>query len=118
MRTYIIGLMAVLGMSMAHSQTFENPLPVNEGENVWSCDASTTVYYKYSAPADQLVRIEGKAVNMVYEGDNTIPVYCTYSPNTTTFAVMEGADYSFSLNSGGATSVTFTASMEARVPLN
>ncbi len=114
MRTYIIGLMAVLGMSMAHSQTFENPLPVNEGENVWSCDASTTVYYKYSAPADQLVRIEGKAVNMVYEGDNTIPVYCTYSPNTTTFAVMEGADYSFSLNSGGATSVTFTASMEAR----
>lgn len=94
----------------ASAQTADSPSPITPGENSWDGNIYTSVYFSYTAEADELVTLDGVQIQDVKCDGTAIPVYSAYDPEITIFQTRKGSTYLLNIFTV-TTSINFTAEM-------
>lgn len=106
-----LALMAlVTAPLLATAQTQDNPQTLVPGQNSWTGDSWSTVYFKYTPQEDVLVTLDGISSATITRGDTEISRYATSTPAQVVFMAKKATEYvlsSFSM----ASSLSFTATM-------
>lgn len=107
-----IALLALSAVPMlAAAQTQDNPQVLVEGQNSWTGESWSTVYFKYTPQEDVLVTLDGISSATVMQGGTEISRYTTSTPAQVVFMAKKSTEYilsSFSMASSMNFTATFT----------
>lgn len=113
MRKYMMTVLLAVCSLTAAAQTEESPQQMVMGENNCTVESYSTAYFRYVAPEDQLVTLEGiSSVTLTSDGASVVNA-SDYSTNTVFFAAKANAEYLMSIYSING-NVQFTASASPR----
>lgn len=107
-----IALLALSAVPMlAAAQTQDNPQVLVEGQNSWTGESWSTVYFKYTPQEDVLVTLDGISSATVTQAGTEISRYTTSTPAQVVFMAKKSTEYilsSFSMASSMNFTATFT----------
>lgn len=120
-KTLLIAAALCLSAS-AMAQTLENPLPVSQGNNLYSAPQAGDVYWKFTADQDYIATVgnydggEHPSVALLKDGaTKPTNIGGTFTPDYDgkIYAFEKGKTYYFILNAQGAAELGFTLKLEA-----
>lgn len=120
-KTLLIAAALCLSAS-AMAQTFEKPLAVSQGNNLYNTEKAGDVYWKYTADQDYIATVgnydggEHPSVALLKDGAaKPTNIGGTFTPDYDgkIYAFEKGKTYYFILNAAGAAEVGFTLKLEA-----
>lgn len=120
-KTLLIAAALCLSAS-AMAQTFENPLKVSQGNNLYSAHQAGDVYWKFTADQDYIATVgiydggEYPSVALLKDGaTKPTNIDGTFTPqyDGKIYAFEKGKTYYFILNATGAVELGFTLKLEA-----
>lgn len=122
MRKTLLFAAALCLSASAMAQTFENPLNVSQGNNLYSAHQAGDVYWKFTADQDYIATVgtydggEYSSVALLKDGaTKPTNIDGTFTPqyDGKIYAFEKGKTYYFILNATGAVELGFTLKLEA-----
>lgn len=122
MRKTLLFAAALCLSASAMAQTFENPLNVSQGNNLYSAHQAGDVYWKFTADQDYIATVgiydggEYPSVALLKDGaTKPTNIDGTFTPqyDGKIYAFEKGKTYYFILNATGAVELGFTLKLEA-----
>ena len=122
MRKTLLFAAALCLSASAMAQTFENPLKVSQGNNLYSAHQAGDVYWKFTADQDYIATVgiydggEYPSVALLKDGaTKPTNIDGTFTPqyDGKIYAFEKGKTYYFILNATGAVELGFTLKLEA-----
>ena len=122
MRKTLLFAAALCLSASAMAQTFENPLHVSQGNNLYSAHQAGDVYWKFTADQDYIATVgtydggEYSSVALLKDGaTKPTNIDGTFTPqyDGKIYAFEKGKTYYFILNATGAVELGFTLKLEA-----